>query len=422
MAASTSNGPRTLLVVSGGREAVPAILEAQRMGLRVVVSDGAPDAPGFRVADAGLLASTYDPEATVEAARAYAARTRIDGVLAVAADVPRTVAAVADALGLPGPSLATAELAADKLAMKNRLAAAGVPVPWYMAIDSVPTLERLAAEVEFPLILKPVDSRGARGVLRLGPDVDLAWAFGVAAAESPTGRVMVERFIPGPQLSTEGAVIAGRTTTVGLSDRNYEYLERFAPFVIENGGDLPSCLPAPMLEASCDLMDRAAAALGVRHGTVKGDIVIGDEGPMVIEAAVRLSGGYFCTHEIPLATGVNFVAAAIRLALGEEPSRDDLTPRWSRGVAQRYLFPAPGTVHAVHGVEAAAAEEGVALLEVRVAPGDEVARATSHPHRAGMVIATADTREAAIRQAVAVAARVRIVTMPSVTSHSTTLH
>src|SRR4249919_3426735 len=98
MADSTSSGngngngaaPRTILIVSGGREAVPAIAEARRLGLRVLVSDGAPDAPGFRLADAGLLASTYDPDATVEAARAYAAANRIDGVLAVAADVPVT--------------------------------------------------------------------------------------------------------------------------------------------------------------------------------------------------------------------------------------------------------------------------------------------------------------------------------------------
>src|SRR5262245_56815537 len=300
MAACTSSVPRTLLVISGGREAVPAILEARRMGLQVVVSDGAADAPGFRVADATLLASTYDAEATVAAARAYAKRSRIDGVLAVAADVPVTLATVADALRLPGPSLATAELAADKLAMKNRLATAGVPVPWYVAIESGDALTRLAAEVTFPLIVKPVDSRGARGVIRLLPDVDPRRAFTMAAAESPTGRVMVERFIPGPQVSTESVVVGGRTTTIGFSDRNYELLDRFAPFVIENGGDLPSCLPPAVLESIDDLVGRAAAALGVQHGTVKGDIVIGTEGPMVIEVAVRLSGGYFCTHEIPL--------------------------------------------------------------------------------------------------------------------------
>jgi biotin carboxylase len=420
MADSTSS--RTLLVVSGGREALPAIGEARDMGLRVVVSDGAPDAPGFRLADAGLVVSTADPEATVAAARAYAQRTPIDGVIAVASDVPVTVAAVADALGLPGISLESARLAADKLAMKDRFTTRCVPVPWYAAVDSAEALEGIVARADRPLIVKPVDSRGARGVLRLLPGVDPAWAYRLAAAESPTGRVMVEEFISGPQVSTESVVVDGRTTTIGMSDRNYELLDRYAPFVIENGGDLPSRLHPMVLDRIERLVSDAAAALGITHGTVKGDIVVGPEGPMVIELAARLSGGYFCTHEIPLATGVNFVRAAIELALGESPDPETLRPKWSRGVAQRWLFPAPGTVVAVRGAAEVATGEGIALVEVRVAPGARVPPMTSHVTRAGVVIAVAETREAAIVRAEAAAGRVRIVTQPAAAAAMAALH
>ncbi len=407
--------------MSGGREAVPAIAEARAMGLRVIVADGAPDAPGFRLADAGLLASTYDPEATVEAARAYAARHRIDGVLAVAADVPVTVAAVADALGLPGISLESAHLASDKLLMKDRLRAARVPVPWYAPVPTPEALAELVATNPGPFIVKPVDSRGARGVVRLLPGVDLSWAHHLAAIESPTGRVMVERFIAGPQISTESVVIGGRTTTIGFSDRNYEFLDRFAPFVIENGGELPSHVQPGMREAIDHVVGTAAGALGIRHGTVKGDIVIGPQGPMVIELAARLSGGFFCTHEIPLATGVSFVGAAIRLALGDTPSAAELAPRWSRGVAQRWLFPVPGTVMSVDGADEAAAGEGIEMLDVTVRPGDHVRPMTSHVCRGGVVIAVADSREEAVRRAEAAAARVRVVTQAA-TMMSATLH
>ena len=82
---------RTLLFVSGGIEAVPAIARAKQMGLRVAVSDGAADAPGMRLADERIVASTYDVEGTVAAAR----RVRLDGVICVASDVPQTVAGVA---------------------------------------------------------------------------------------------------------------------------------------------------------------------------------------------------------------------------------------------------------------------------------------------------------------------------------------
>src|SRR5262249_34335940 len=151
----------------------------------------------------------------------------------------------------------------------------------------------------------------------------------------------------------------------------------FAPFVIEDGGDLPSALAPAVQRAVHALVADAARALGVTHGTVKGDVVIGPAGPMVIELATRLSGGFFCTHEIPLATGVDFVEAAIRLALGEAPPAVALEPRWTRGVAQRWLFPPSGTVMAVEGAEEAATGEGVALLEVRVRPGTFVRPMTS---------------------------------------------
>ena len=415
---SPTNGApaRTLLVVSGSAAAVPVIVAAQGLGLRVLVMDGDPAAPGFRCADGGVLANIDDPDGAVEAARACAGRRPIDGVLAVATDVPITVAAVADALGLPGIPLATARLAADKLATKNRLRACGVAVPWYAPVESVAALRLLTAQSGRALVLKPVDSRGARGVVRLLPGVDLPWAFALATAESPTGRVMVEEFIDGPQVRTEAVVVGGRTTTVGCADRNFELLERFAPFVINNGGDLPTGLAAPTVVAIERLMAAAAAALGVRSGTMKADLGIGPTGPLLIELGLRLSGGFLCTHEIPLATGVNVVEVAIRLALGDALAADALTPRWSRGVSQRYFFPSPGTVVSIHGADEVALADGIAVLDVHLRAGATVRPTTSHVCRGGVVIAVGDTRADAVRRANLAAARVQIVTRPACAS------
>jgi biotin carboxylase len=297
-----------------------------------------------------------------------------------------------------------------------------VPVPWYTAVESAEVLAELASERDRLLIVKPVDSRGARGVVRLLPGVDPAWAFAVAAAESPTGRVMAETFIHGPQVSTETLVVGGEALTVGLADRNYELLDRFAPFVIEDGGELPTRLPEALQQEIGELIADAARALGIRHGTVKGDVVIGTDGPLLIEIAARLSGGYFCTHEIPLATGVNFVEAAIRLALGEYLHLDDWRPRWSRGVAQRYLFPPPGRVIAIGGVDAVAAREGIALLEMRVVRDDVVRPMTSHVCRAGVVIAVAETRAEAMERAEAAVRDVHVLTAPIPAERGAVLH
>jgi biotin carboxylase len=296
--------------------------------------------------------------------------------------------------------------------MKQRFAADGVPVPWFLEIGSVDELKRVVRQRPRPLVIKPVDSRGARGVLRLTERVDLDWAFNESLRHSPTGRVMVEQFLTGPQVSTESIVLDHVAHTPGFSDRNYEYLERFAPHIIENGGELPSQLADSMQRAVRALVTDAARSLGIRNGVVKGDIVIHDDEPYVIELAARLSGGYFCTHEIPLNTGVELVQHAIRLALGETPSASDLEPRYLRPVAQRYLFPQPGRVVRITGQANVAARPGIELCEVRVRAGDVIPATESHPARAGVVIATGETREQAVDRAEAAVAGITIHTRP----------
>ena len=407
-------GERTLLVVSGGTEALSGIARARDMGLHVVVSDGSPTAPGLLAGDDRLLASTYDVEATVTAAQRYDREVRrIDGVISIASDVPVTVASVAAELGLPGVPVETARLSADKLALKRCLADRGVATPPFAQVATVLDLRAYVAEHGYPLVVKPVDSRGARGVLLLrDAALDLAWAYATARRESPTGRVIVERFLEGPQISTESLVVDGVSHTIGAADRNYEHLERFAPYVIENGGELPSDLSAAARGQIDDLIQRVVEALDMRRGVLKGDVVICDGIPHLIEAAVRLSGGYLCSHEIPLSTGVDFVGQAIRIALGETPAGEDLRPTQNTGVAQRWLFPTPGRVSVVTGADAVATRPGIALCDVRVRPGDLVPPVSSHNARAAVVIATAATRELAIERADAAVADIRIQTEP----------
>ncbi len=402
---------RTLWIVSGGAEAVPGIQHARSMGLHVVVSDMNPAAPGFKVADAAIVADTYDADATVAAAVAYHKRTRpIDGVMCMASDVPLTVASVAAALGLPGISVETARLAADKLAMKQAFQRAGVPIPWFRSIASAQELRAVIAQRGYPLVLKPVDGRGARGVLRLTEQTDLDWAFAHARSQSRRGTVMVEAYLAGPQISTEGLLVDGVGTTCGFIDRNYEHLETFAPYIVENGGEQPSALPlAAQRQISSVAMD-AGRAMGIVSGNVKGDMVWTDRGPCVIEIAARLSGGWMSTDQIPLGTGVDLIGCAIRLALGECVPAEEIRPRWHRGVAIRYFFPPPGRVTAIEGADAFADLPWVHRLGFFVEPGEVVQPITDHTKRAGFVITTGATREEAVDRARAVVASIRIRT------------
>ena len=406
---------KCLWIIGGGIEAMPSVRRAKEMGLFVMVADGNPAAPAFALADASMVVSTYDEAGMAERAAAFSARERrVDGVFAASADVPRTVARVAERLELPGISRATADLAADKLAMKHHLRAAGIAVPDFWPVASAEELRACFGPANGRLVIKPVDSRGARGVLLLRPDSDLAWAFAHARAQSPTGRVMAEAFVPCPQFSTESVLIAGEGRTPAVIDRNYARLEEFAPFMIEDGGTQPSFLPAADIEPVKRLAEAAGRALGIRTGTVKGDLVLGPEGPVVIEMAARLSGGWMATDQIPLHSGVDFVGLAIRLALGEPVEISEAEPK-PGGVATaiRYFFPPPGRVRAVAADPALTGQPWVRRFSLDLAVGDRVPPVTDHTRRAGFVLVTGADRAEAVSRAEAVIAGTRIDIAPA---------
>ena len=383
-----NNYKKTLLIISGGIESVPGIKIAKEMGLKVVVSDGSKNAPGFQFADYQLLASTYDKEDTLEKVLYFNKNiTKIDGVICIASDVPLTVAYVANNLKLPSISIEAAKLASDKLAMKERFYKDGLPIPWFKKINSLKEIQEIILQEGFPLVLKPVDSRGSRGVIRINSDnINLKEAYEEALGYSPTNRVMIEKFLEGPQISTESLVLNEKVFTPGFADRNYEFLDKFSPNIIENGGNLPSLISQDLQEKVKNLLIRAAKSIGVKNGIIKGDIVVHNKIPYIIELATRLSGGYFCSHEIPANTGIEFVKLAIKQCLGEFIDRNELAIKKITPVAQRYWFPNEGEVKEIIGIDKYKNNENVILLEIRVKEGDRIQKINSHPGRAGVVI------------------------------------
>ncbi len=218
----------------------------------------------------------------------------------------------------------------------------------------------------------------------------------------------MEAYLDGPQISTESILTGGRCHTPGFADRNYELLEVHAPFFIENGGDMPSNLPQNIQRKVKELVACAASALGVTEGTVKGDIVVHRGEAHIIELAARLSGGFFCTLEIPLNTGVDFIGCAIRVALGETIPAAELEPFRQQSVIQRYAFPKPGRVREVRGAETAKALPGISRIIVTAKPGDIIPPAGDKRPSAAMVLATGADRAAALAAAQAGVAAIEI--------------
>lgn len=402
---------KTLWVVGAGIETVPGIKRAQGMGHFVVASDMSGDAPGMVVADQAIIADTYDADQTVAAAVAFNRDVRpLDGVICIAADVPLTVARVAEELGLPGISVETAALSTDKLAMKERFLAKGIACPWFSAVSSPDHLRQLVEARKRRHIIKPVDSRGARGVAVVDPDSDLDWCFDQALAQSRSRRVMLEDYLEGPQISTEALVLDGVGHTVGFTDRNYDRMEETHPFIIENGGGFPSRIEGPERADVEQLALQAGLALGVKNGVVKGDMVLTADGPRVIEVATRLSGGWFSTDQIPLGLGVDLVGCAIDLALGNDVDPSRLRPSKSLGVAVRFFFPKPGRVTSITRSTAAEGCDWLYKEHFYVGVGDIIGSPENHTERAGFVITTGDTAEQAAERAERIAAETIIET------------
>ena len=386
---------RTLAVLGASSDQLFLIRTAQEMGLRVLAFDMNPDSPGFSVADESAVVSTRDVPALCAFLDDYRTRQPIAGVLTMGSDIPDVVSAVAAHMGTPGPSAQTARWATDKFAMKQRFRECGVPIPWFTELEDAAHLERVVAERGLPLVIKPVDRSGSRGVFRLDEACDRAELFARAKEFSYSGRVQVEEYLEGLQISTESVLSGGEAVTPGFADRNYELLERFAPQIMENGGWVPSVLGEADRRAVCEVVEDAARALGIVDGVVKGDVVMTPQGPKIIEVAARLSGGDFCESLVPLGCGVNYVSAAVELAIGERPDLGALTPRFERAVANRYFFPEPGTLLRVDGVDEVRAQPWVEKLELWYEPGDEVPASLSHAHRFGVFLVTAEDRATA---------------------------
>jgi biotin carboxylase len=330
--------------------------------------------------------------------------------MTIASDIPHMVASAAEILGVRHIPVDVAELCVHKLRMKERLQKAGVNVPLFARITSLADLKTFIAKCGFPIVIKPVDNSGARGVQRLTADMDLAAAFDYSCSFSYSGEVIAEKFVTGLQISTEGLIHDGKFYCTGFADRNYARLDDAVPFMVEDGGDIPTVLNDIDKRAVEAEFEKASRALGIDWGPAKGDMIFGDDGkPYVIEIAARLSGGNFCYDKVPWSTGVDIVDILVDMAVGNPIDPARFSPTRNLATSQRYFFPTPGTIREIRGLKAAQDADHIRKVDVWARPGDAVATLENHPSRVGYVISCAPTREEAVAAAQAAVARVEFL-------------
>ena len=400
---------KNLLILSGGREAVEGIIVAKRMGLKTFVCDGNKNAPGKFYADEFIVGNIYDPDEIVDVISKYPKRNLIDGVITIASDAVRSVAAVAEYLNLPGNKMKTAIISTDKLKMKECFHKHSIPIPKFTAVNS--EMELIDKMKNFKnAVLKPVDSRGSRGVIRLNISSDLKKWYNYSIKFSQSRRLILEEWLSGPQISTESLVIDGKTYLCGISDRNYSNILETFPFVVEDGGEAPSKHYPKIKDKIQQILDNTAKALGIKNGVLKGDIVLKNKIPYVIEVATRLSGGFFSTITIPLVYRINLVEKAILLALGIKVDSPSYPLKHYCYEAQRFFFPQSGIVKKISKPNYKKIPKYVKYFELNVKIGERIEAVENHPMRKGSVLVYGTTRKQVIERATRLINQVKIVT------------
>jgi biotin carboxylase len=391
---------KVLLIIGAGKEQIPAYELARSRGITVVGTDVNPDAPAFAFANYRLIASTRNIKETLNVVRDFASKISINGVMTIANDVPMIVSLLAEELELKGISTSSARLVSNKISMKNTFVNNDVATPKFSYVEDLIHLKKLIKLSDSKrFVIKPVDGRGARGVLLINKASNIEWAYQECLKWSELKEIIIEEFVEGLQLSTESFLIEGRAYTPAIAERNYEYLQKFSPYIIENGGNIPALLSDEMKLRINSLIELASKSLGVTEGVVKGDLIVSEQGePLIIELALRLSGGWFSTHQIPAATGVNLVDIGISYALGEKVSVDQLIPKWNRATSIRYWFPRSGNIKKVEGIENLAKLPGLVDYGFFRDVGEFQPEIKMHPDRFGYLIVEADNREASIER------------------------
>jgi len=377
-----------IVILAAGPMQIPAILTAKDLGLFVIAADRNPDAPGFQFADLALPMDTAKPAALADWAEKHKGEYNIAAVFA-GADVAVTAAVLNHRLGLPGIPLDVAEASHNKAKMKERWLRDGVSTPACIEVGNANEARRVAVNYGYPVMVKAVDNSASRGTRVVRSGEELAMAVENAMRHSSTASCLIEQFVEGEEQSVETIMHRGEQLRAGMVDRHYD----FFPYPIEVGHTNPSHLPPETQDKIFRVVEEAARSLGIMDGPAKADMILTEQGPMVLEMPARLSGGFHSQYTTPLATGMNPIRAVMRQSLGDAEFWQDLRATKSEFSLCHALFPAPGKLVSIDGYEKARGIEGVKHIFLYKQVGETIESYRNCADRPCYVIMQAETRE-----------------------------
>lgn len=370
-----------IMILGASDFQLPAIIKAKEMGLTVGVVDMNPKAIGVPYADEFFCVSTIDEDGVLKAARKFNA----DGVVTLCTDMPmRALAYTCEQMGLTGLDYKSAITATDKAEMIRAFENHNVAHPQYLVAKDGKLDENEKHKLIYPVITKPTDNSGSRGIMLCNSEQELDEAIVYSSQNGRRGDVIIEEYMTGPEVSVEIIVVDSVPHVLQITDK----LTTGAPHFVEIGHSEPSRLSEQAKKAIADLAGRAALAVGIKNGSGHAEVILTKEGPKMVEIGARMGGGCITTHLVPLSTGIDMTKATIEVALGKKP---DIRQTLKRGSAIRFIIPPIGKVVAIQGADEAAAVEGIKVVEIQCKVGQQLTALESGASRIGYVIAEADT-------------------------------
>lgn len=239
----------------------------------------------------------------------------IDGICTIASDLAAiTVNYVASEMGLVGNSMECTLASTNKSAMRACFAEHGDPSPLSIKVESVEDL--VGYDLHYPIIVKPVDRSGSRGITKLETSDGLEQAISCAMEQGFEKAALVEEFAEGQEYSVEYITWKGQHHFLALTHK----FTSGAPHFIETGHMEPAPVSDETLAQVQRVVCHALDSLGIQYGASHSELKIAADGTIrIIEIGGRMGGDFIGSDLVRLSTGVDFVAAVIDVALGNEP-------------------------------------------------------------------------------------------------------
>ncbi len=313
---------------------VPLIKRAKEMGNYVITVDYIPENPGHKLADEAYFDSTTDLDAVLKLSK----KLNIDGIMTYNSDpAAPTAAYVAEKLGLPGNPYQSVKIMSEKNLFRDFLISNGLNAPKFGNYLNIEDTLCHINDFSFPIIIKPVDSSGSKGVTVVNNVNDVQNAIECALEKSRSKKFIIEEYIEpvGKQLHGDGFVQNGKVVFLHLGDHHFDStINNLVPY----STTYPTEHPVEIVNACKNQIQDFMSKVGFKNGGFNVELRISnkDNKPYIIDIGAR-NGGNFTPKVIEYGSGFNFLDRAIKIALGESIDDIKMTDKVSNFVSYLIL-------------------------------------------------------------------------------------